>query len=101
MATHPPTHPLSTSLRAAGGKQLAYSSVFAFAMHNPTTLAHFVRLSTDGGDTLTVTPLHYVFTLKRAHRDSWVPLDRWLYVVARDVVVGDFVPVAAANGTFR
>jgi hypothetical protein len=88
-------------LRAAGSRQLAYTPVFAFAMHNPTILAHFVRLLTDGGDALTVTPLHYVFTLKHAHPDSWVPLERWLYVVARDVVVGDFVPVAAANGTFR
>jgi hypothetical protein len=80
---------------------LVYTPVFAFAMHEPTSFARFLRLSTATGVALTVTDLHYVFTMKAVQPGSWVPLERWLYVVAQDVVVGDFVPVAASNGTIR
>ena len=91
---------------AADGS-LAHSRVFAFAYHAPAERTAFLRITSEGGGALKLTARHYTYALTPAQLAAElargggagvVPLERWPYVEARHVAVGDYVPLSAAAG---
>lgn len=72
---------------------VGYYPVYAFSSFSPATDAIMVRISTDAGLNITATPGHYMFGWSPS--DAGIPTDptTWSFVLARDVSIGDTVPV--------
>lgn len=83
--------------------------MFAFAYRAPAQRAAFLRVTTEGGQALALTPRHYVYALTPAQlaaerarsgapaSSAEVPLRRWRYVEARHLSAGDYVPLAGLS----
>ncbi|KAL4459184.1 hypothetical protein ABPG75_014049 [Micractinium tetrahymenae] len=81
---------------------LQYSPVFMWSSRRPDETTGFVRVRTDAGHNITVTPGHYLFAWRgaAAQRAAQAALGNpagWPLVLPSQLAVGDVVPVAGAG----
>lgn len=72
---------------------VGYYPVYAFSSSSPSTNAIMVRITTDADLNITATPGHYMFGWRPS--DAAIATDpaTWSFVLARDIDIGDTVPV--------
>lgn len=80
--------------------QPVYSPVYLFSSYRPGEISSFVRVSTDAGLNVTVTPGHYLFVhrgsaLEAANRKR---LTDWKHLLPSQVRIGDYVPIIKNSG---
>lgn len=71
-----------------------FAPVYLFSSYRPSQISSFVRISTESGANITLTPGHFLF----AHRGPATeairkPLSDWKYLLPHEVSIGDYVPV--------
>lgn len=88
------------SVGGAGGLQ--YSPVYMWSSRRGGESATFLRVHTDAGVNITVTPGHYLFAWQGANSEQKAAAAMnetvsWPYVLPTKVKVGDIIPVASVG----
>ncbi|PSC74061.1 sonic hedgehog A [Micractinium conductrix] len=89
-------------LSVGAGGALQFSPVYMFSSRRPAERSAFLRVRTDAGLNLTVTPGHYLFAWRgegaRAMAEAALGSPAaWPYVLPTQLAVGDVVPVALSH----
>jgi hypothetical protein len=80
--------------------QAAFQEVLFFSTRSPSEPAKFVRVHTTAGQSLTLTPGHYLYVWPREAalpKDLASSLALWKYVLPEHVRLGDAVPVVSGG----
>ena len=75
---------------------IIFSPIFAFSSRRPHKRATYLRITTVAGQSILVTPGHYMFMSARGgHGASSQNVHTWPYVPASKIQKGDLIPVIA------